>query len=302
MKGPDTATAIKSAVLFFRNKRIVINTLRMDNQSSPEVRQMASDLLLSWELVSPYQKEPNRAERAIRTLKNHMIATRANFHPDCPPTYLDKCLFQVELTLNLLHPFEYDPAISAHHGLMGERFDFARHPIAPVGVKVLTWNSPQSRGSWADHGVNGIYLGPALRHFRGFHIWVPSTASARISGTVWWFLKPFVPDDELLLPDNNHIMYPQSNDRPNPTTNGSDLLGRCFTEPNLGVCCITRLGPEITVTNVDSVPSLHYRSLATQAEFYSPVTTIAGWIRNGPILQPPDTDAPRATIAPVTYP
>jgi hypothetical protein len=65
-------------------------------------------------------------------------------------------VFQIELTLNLLHPFEYDPRISAHEGLFGSRFDFSRHPVAPVGAKVLVWNSPDNRGSWSDHGVPGI--------------------------------------------------------------------------------------------------------------------------------------------------
>jgi hypothetical protein len=95
-----------------------------------------------------------------------MIATRSSFHKDCPNTFMDRCLFQVELTLNLLHPFEYDPTVSAHHGLFKTRFDFNRHPIAPLGAKVLTWDSPETRGSWADHGINGIHLGPAMRHFR----------------------------------------------------------------------------------------------------------------------------------------
>ncbi len=145
----------------------------MDNQSSPEVQQLATELNLKWDIVNPYQKEPNRAERAIRTGKNHIIATRAGFHNDCPKTFIDRCLFQIELTLNVIHPFEYDPSISAHHGLLRQRFDFARHPIAPAGSKVLTWGSLDTRGSWADHGINGIYLGPAMQHFRGFTIWVP---------------------------------------------------------------------------------------------------------------------------------
>jgi hypothetical protein len=170
MKGPDTAAAMKAAINFFREQDVSLTTIRMDNQSSPEVRAMATELDLEWELVNPYQKESNRAERAIRTAKNHMIAVRAGFDPSCPRTCLDRCLFQIELTLNILHPFEYDPSISAHHGLFGKRFDFARHPIAPAGTKVLTWNSPDQRGSWADHGVEGIYLGPAMRHFRGFNI------------------------------------------------------------------------------------------------------------------------------------
>jgi hypothetical protein len=96
----------------------------MDNQSSLEARAAANKLSLKWELVSSYQKEPNRAERAIRTAKNHIIATRSGFHRDCPHTYLDKCLAQMELTLNLIRPFEYDPRISAYEGLMGHPYDF----------------------------------------------------------------------------------------------------------------------------------------------------------------------------------
>ncbi len=96
----------------------------MDDQSSPEARQIATELNLDWDLVNPYQKEPNRAERAIRTGKNHMIAYRAGFHRECPNHFLDRCLFQIELTLNIVHPFEYDPLISAHHGIFGQRFRF----------------------------------------------------------------------------------------------------------------------------------------------------------------------------------
>ncbi len=113
MKGSDTATAITAAVTFFRSKGIVLNTIRMDNQLSPEMRQAALDLDLEWELVNPYQKEPNRAERGIRTAKNHIIAVRAGFHAECPTTLLDKCLLQVELTLNTLHPYEHTMGSSA---------------------------------------------------------------------------------------------------------------------------------------------------------------------------------------------
>jgi hypothetical protein len=108
----------------------------------------------------------------------------------------------MELTLNLIHPFEYDPRISAYQGLMGRPFDFSRHPIlvAPAGSKVLTWDSPDNRGTWVDHGVECIYVGPALDHFRGFRIWVPEHSTMHISGAVWWFWKPF-PTDENPLHD-----------------------------------------------------------------------------------------------------
>ena len=302
MRGIETAAAVKAAVLFFRKQHIELDTIRMDNQSSPEVRAVAIELELKWELVNPYQKEPNRAERAIKTGKNHMIAVRAGFHRDSPTTFLDRCLFQIELTLNVIHPFEYDPNVSAHHGLFRERFDFARHPIAPVGARVLTWDSPDTRGSWADHGVPGIYLGPAMRHFRGFDIWVPQTSATRVSGTVWWFLAPCVPDDDLLLPDNDHLLYPGHNQRLSPLNDGSDLLGRCFQDPKAGMCCVTRLGPIMEHEQHEFVPTLHYRCLQTRSEFIATVTQIANWIQDGPIIPRPIRTPTRPSAAPVTYP
>ena len=302
MTGAATAVAIKAAVTFFRDKQVTLTTIRMDNQSSPEVRQLAHELDLQWDIVTPYQKQPNRAERAIRTAKNHIIATRAGFHPDCSPTFIDRCLFQIELTLNVMHPFEYDPKLSAHHGLFQHRFDFARHPIAPAGSKVLTWDSPDTRGSWADHGVSGIYLGPAMRHFRAFHIWVPQTYAQRISSTVWWFVKPFLPDDNLLCPANNHILYPASKERLCPIDNGEDLLGRCFFEPTVGVCCITHLGPVLNPHDEGSVHSLHYRCLSNQAEFFSSVDQITTWIHEGPLLLQPANEPSRTPAVPVTFP
>ncbi len=112
------AQALTSTVAFFRSKNVVLTNIRMDNQTSPELRLTARNQQLTLGLVNANQKEPNRSERAIQTAKHHIIATRAGFHQDCPHIYLDKCLGQM-LTLNLIHPYEYDPTISAYHGLFG---------------------------------------------------------------------------------------------------------------------------------------------------------------------------------------
>jgi hypothetical protein len=194
LRAEHTSKALKTAVEFFRNHGVTLDTVRMDSQQSPILMQMAKQLALNWSLVPPYVHNPNRAERAIRTAKNHIIATRAGFHPDCPAIFLDRCLFQIELTLNSIRPFDYDPTMSAYEGITGSSFNFLQHPIAPVGAKVLTWDSPDQRGTWADHGVPAVYLGPAPNHLRSFEVWVPSTSAARITNTVWWFLHDVSPD------------------------------------------------------------------------------------------------------------
>ncbi len=170
----------------------------MDNQWSEDLRDVAVELDIHIEFISTEAKRANRAERAIRTAKNHIVATRAGFHPDFSHAFLDKCLPQIELALNVIHPFEYDNNISAYGGLYRAKFDFKRHPIAPLGCKVLTWDAPENRGSWADHGIKGMYTGPALSHFRSFNIWVPSTSALRIANTVWWFMAPIKPNQEFL--------------------------------------------------------------------------------------------------------
>jgi hypothetical protein len=126
LRDDATTTALKEAILFWRSKGITIDSVRMDNQCSNTFKQMTTscDLLVRLDFVPPNDKGPNRAERAIRTAKNHLISARAGFHKDCPTMYLDKCLFQIEMALNLLHPFEYDPTISAYQGVFGHTFNF----------------------------------------------------------------------------------------------------------------------------------------------------------------------------------
>jgi hypothetical protein len=304
LRQEHTTVALKGTVEFFRQHGVEITEIRMDNQQSVALLQMAKTLKIKWDLGSPYVKNPNRSERAIRTAKNHIIAARAGFYPECPHTYLDKCLYQIEMTLNIVRPFEYDPSISAYEGLHGCTFNFQQHPIAPVGTKVLTWDAPDHRGSWADHGVPAVYLGPALNHFRAFELWMPNTSAARITNTVWWFMHDVSPAASLLEMDPNHV-YPPTRNRPDPEPNGADLIGRAFIEPEIGVCHITGLGPVTRHTmptraqkqrqRHDDEPAIQpgtnytltYTQENSDAEHFSSVAEILNWIASGPILQPP---------------
>jgi hypothetical protein len=281
---------------------------------------MAEQLQLKWSLVPPHVKNPNRAERAIRTAKNHVISSRAGFHPDCPAIFLDRCFFQIELTLNIIRPFDYDPTISAYEGIMGKAFDFLRHPIAPVGTKILTWDSPDHRGTWADHGVPAVYLGAAPDHLRAFEVWVPNTSALRITNTVWWFLHDVSPDVSLLESNTSHAYLP-TKDRPDPQLNGADLIGRVFMEPDIGVCLITALGPVVRhqlatraqlqrqkQTNDPLLSqgnhfTLMYTQTSTGDEHFSSVAEILYWIATGPVLQPCESLVPtNSTNAPIMTP
>ncbi len=203
-------------LIFSENSASVsLTQLRMDNQWSEALREVALELDIHIEFISTESKRANRAERAIRTAKNQIVATRAGFHPDFSHAFLDKCLPQMELALNVIHPFEYDDNISAYEGIHRAKFDFKRHPIAPLECKVLTWDALENRGSWADHGIEGMYIG-------SFNIWVPSTSALRIANTVWWFMASIKPSQEFLQLDLE-VAYLPTRNRPDPQNNGFDI-------------------------------------------------------------------------------
>jgi hypothetical protein len=188
--------------------------------------------------------------------------------------------------------------------------------LHPWDDKIFSWDAPKNRGSWADHGIEGVFIGPALKHFRSFNIWVPSTSALRIANTVWWFMVPIKPSQEFLQLDLE-VACPPTRNRPNPPKDGSDLLGRHFVEPELGVCCTTALGPIArkhaehnqlrTPGDEPQIPTglrytFYYNQLLMQTEYLSSVTEILNWIQIGPILPPNVEDTNEIGTLPITTP
>ena len=66
-------------------------------------------------------------------------------------------------------------------------FDFTRIPIASLGTKCLVHEKPAVRGTWAPHGVDGWYVGPARDHYRCYAVYIPSTKGTGYSETVEFF-------------------------------------------------------------------------------------------------------------------
>eukprot|EP00957_Ditylum_brightwellii_P206853 15350265-Ditylum_brightwellii.AAC.2 len=63
-------------------------------------------------------------------------------------------------------------------------FNYNHTPMAPPGTKVVIHEKPLQQNSWAPHGTNCLYLGPAINHYRCYHILVKHTGVERISDTV----------------------------------------------------------------------------------------------------------------------
>ena len=91
--------------------------------------------------------------------------------------------------------------ISAWKQLHG-KYNFDAHPLAPLGMRVVMHEKPSQRGSWAPHGVDGFYLGPALQHYRCYRGWVVKTQRERVVDTDTWnpqaIVMPGASEKELL--------------------------------------------------------------------------------------------------------
>jgi hypothetical protein len=158
----------------------------LDNEASKAIkrgiRQAGADL----QLVEPNNHRVNAAERAVRTFKNHFIAGLCSTNPRFPVTLWDKLIPQAVLTLNLLRTSRLNPNLSAHAQIFG-LFDFNKTPLAPPGTRALIFEDPETRQSWAPHGKEAWYVGPAMEHYRCYQFFIPETKGTRISGTAEFF-------------------------------------------------------------------------------------------------------------------
>ena len=87
------------------------------------------------------------------------------------------------MTLNLLRTSRINPKLSSHAYLFGNH-DFNRTPLLPPGTQVIIHNKPSTCASWAFHGEDGWYIGPAPEHYRCVQCYVPNIHSTRITDTI----------------------------------------------------------------------------------------------------------------------
>jgi hypothetical protein len=184
--GPELLAALQRAVKFFRDRGMPILLIRMDNECSKLTKDWINVETMTLELTPVAAHRTNKAERAIRTWKDHFIATLATTDPECPLFLWEDFIDQSELTLNSMRTSRVHPLLSAWEALCG-KFDIMATPIAPLGMKVMVHDTPEKRGTWQVHGSLGFYIGRALLHYRCHNVWMKETRATRISNCLAWF-------------------------------------------------------------------------------------------------------------------
>jgi hypothetical protein len=120
-------------------------------------------------------------------LKENFISALATVNRNCPLQLWDDFFPQMELTLNLLQFSQRDQTKSANKEVNG-KFDYNKTPLAPLGTKGLVYNDPVTCASWALHGTDAYYVGPALKHYCCLKIYMPDTRGYWL--TNMWQLYP----------------------------------------------------------------------------------------------------------------
>jgi hypothetical protein len=75
----------------------------------------------------------------------------------------DILLTQAVITLHILRTSRINPKLSASTHIDG-KYDYNRVPMAPPVTRIISHETPNHRRTWAPHGKDGWYIGPALEH------------------------------------------------------------------------------------------------------------------------------------------
>ncbi len=128
------------------------------------------------------------------------------------------------------------------------------HPLHSPGQLCLSFIGPDHRISLDPHGDSAYYLGPSLTHYRCHRVYIVCTHSERITLTLAHSPFPFFHFAESILPPPLPASPTSTSTHPSLTLDDTDLIGRVFNYPDLGLCHVTEVGPRLRlVPGVDDL-------------------------------------------------
>jgi hypothetical protein len=157
--------------------------MKLDNEASKLLKTYLHQKNITFQLVPPYSHRRNAAERAIRSFKDHLIAGLCSTDKSFPMHLWDRLLPQAVITLNMLRTSIINPKLSASTHIDGQYY-FYRAPMAPPGTRIIAHETPSRRRTWAPHGQDGWYIGPALEHYRCYTVCINKTRGECVVETV----------------------------------------------------------------------------------------------------------------------
>jgi hypothetical protein len=110
--------------------------MKLDNEASKLLKTYLHHQDITFQLVPPYSHRRNSAERAIRSLKDPLIAGLCSTETSFTMHLWDRLLPQAFITLNMLRTSRINPKLSAATHIFGQ-YDFNRAPMDPPGTRII---------------------------------------------------------------------------------------------------------------------------------------------------------------------
>ena len=120
-----------------------------------------------------------------------------------------RLLNQAEMTLNMVRLSRLNNKRLTYTQIHSA-FDFNATLLAPPGTKVLVHEASKERKYLDPHGVDGWYVGPAIKHYRYFRCYIQTTNTEIIAETVEFPSK--------------HVKLPSTPSRDVATKTSKDLI------------------------------------------------------------------------------
>jgi len=177
----------------FKENGFPMTHARMDNEVTDILLNYMKKNGITTELTPPNQHRGNRAEREIGSFKSHIISAVSAMDDEYPVSRWHHCYQQMEFTYNMLRPCKHNRMISSYHNMYKKAYNFTKHPMAPLGTKVLAFETPAQRESFAAHGKPGFYVGPLHMHHKCYQVYIPETDALRTCETLTWLPRKFNP-------------------------------------------------------------------------------------------------------------
>jgi hypothetical protein len=155
----------------------------MDNEASKYLKQFLHSKDIQFQLVTPHAHRQNAVEGAIKTFKNHFVAILCATDKKLLLHLRDRLIPQAVLTLNLIRQSRINPKLLARAQIQGP-FHYNAAPLAPPGKNIIIHEKLDQQGSWSPHGLNGWYVGPAMKHYCDHRVYCSTMGHKRISDTV----------------------------------------------------------------------------------------------------------------------
>lgn len=185
----EQLAAFRRGYAFYKSFGYAPTIERLDNETSQQLLdEMQQVCGMTIELVPPGNHRALKAERDIRTAKEHLISTWATADPNFPMTHWDQTE-QIETVLNMMRPSRINPRLSAYEQLRGA-FNWSKYILAPFGISICAYEAPAMRATFGQHCVKGFNLGYSGQHHRCMRI-VTLEGHTRVTDTLAYFPKGY---------------------------------------------------------------------------------------------------------------